>query len=165
MFEVTNGAFTGAHVLISLVGISSGLYVLYEMLRGRLPAAWTAIFLATTVATSATGFLFHSRAFGPARVVGLLSLVLLALALVALYGRRLVGAWRATYVISAVAALYLNVFVAVVQAFLKIPTLRMLAPTQTEPAFVIAQGVTLVVFIALGALATRRMCAEPATAS
>jgi hypothetical protein len=119
------------------------------------------LFLLTTVATSATGFLFHSR-FGPAHAIGAISLVILAVALLALYGRKLSGAWRWIYVASAVLALYLNAFVAVVQTFQKVAFFHVLAPTQGEPPFAVAQGLVLLIFIAAGIVAAKRF--HPAAA-
>ena len=150
------GAFTLLHVIISLVGIASGLVVLFAMIGGRRADALTAVFLATTVATSVTGFFFHSKAIGPPHIVGVISLVVLAVALLALYGRRLAGVWRPVYVVTAVLALYLNSFVAVVQAFLKIPALHALAPAGSEPPFAIAQVLVLLAFAGLGYLAVKR---------
>jgi len=150
------GAFTTLHVLISLVAILTGLIVLAGMLRSANWPALTATFLATTVLTSATGFLFHSKAFGPPHAVGLLSLILLAVALFALYGQKLAGLWRPVYVGCAVASLYFNVFVLVVQGFGKIGALKALAPTGTEPPFLIAQAATLILFVVLGVFAERR---------
>jgi len=144
------------HVLLSLAGIASGLVVLFAMIVGRQLNGWTALFLATTVLTSVTGFLLPSMGFDPARRVGVISLVALAAAIVALYSFRLRGAWRWIYVNTAVFALYLNCFVGVVQAFQKIPTLHALAPTGSDPAFMIAQGLVLGVFVVLGILALRR---------
>jgi len=144
------------HVLLSLAGIASGLVVLFAMVVGRQLNGWTAFFLATTVLTSVTGFLLPSMGFDPARRVGVISLVALAAAIVALYTFRLRGAWRWIYVGTAVFALYLNCFVGVVQAFQKIPTLHALAPTGSEPAFMIAQAVVLGLFVILGILALRR---------
>jgi hypothetical protein len=148
--------FTLVHVILSLVGILAGAIAALGMLSAKKLESWTALFLATTVATSATGFLFHSAAFGPPHVVGFISLVVLAVAILALYGRHLAGPWRWIYVVGAVLALYLNVFVGVVQAFQKLPFLQPLAPTQSEPPFLIAQVVVMVIFIALGILAARR---------
>ena len=148
--------FTLLHVAISLVGILTGLVVLAAMILGRDLKINTAVFLAATVLTSATGFLFHSAKFGPPHIVGLLSLVILAVALAALYGKHLAGIWRPTYVITAVTALYLNCFVLVVQAFGKIPALTALAPTGSEPPFQVAQLVVLALFVVLGFLAMRR---------
>jgi hypothetical protein len=154
-------AFTTLHVVISLIGIASGLVVLYAMLTSRRLDGWTALFLATTILTSVTGFMFPFNGVTPGHVVGAISLVVLALALLALYIFRLAGAWRWLYVATAVAALYLNVFVAVVQAFQKIAFLQPLAPTQSEPPFAVAQIATLLLFLALGFLAIRRF--HPAT--
>lgn len=154
---LSTGTFTTAHVIISLVGIATGLYVLAQMLRATLSRGWTTIFLATTIATSVTGFFFHSKAFGPPHAVGAISLVLLAIALVALLARKLHSVWRPVYVGCAVTSLYFNVFVLIVQAFAKIRALHALAPTQAEPPFAIAQGLALILFIALGVLAARRM--------
>ena len=144
------------HVLLSLAGIASGLVVLFAMINARQLNGWTAFFLATTVLTSLTGFLLPSMGFDPARRVGVISLVALAAAIVALYGFRLRGAWRWIYVGTAAFALYLNCFVGVVQAFQKIPVLHALAPTGSEPPFVIAQVLVLGLFLILGILALRR---------
>lgn len=148
--------FTLIHVLISLVGILSGGVVLQGMLKARRLDRWTTIFLATTVATSVTGFLFPFHGFTPALGTGILSMVALAIAIYALYDRKLTGIWRKTYVISAVFSLYLNVFVLVVQLFLHVPAIHALAPKQTEPPFVISQLLVLVTFIALGIQATKK---------
>jgi hypothetical protein len=144
------------HVLLSLVGIASGLVVLFAMINGRQLTGWTAFFLTTTVLTSVTGFLLPSMGFDPARRVGVISLVALAAAIVALYGFRLRGTWRWIYIGTAAFALYLNCFVGVVQAFQKIPVLHALAPTGSEPPFVIAQILVLGLFVILGILALRR---------
>jgi len=148
--------FTLFHVALSLVGIGSGLVVIFGLLAGRRLDGWTALFLSTTVATSLTGFGFPFDHLLPSHKVGILSLLVLALAIVARYVYRLVGPWRRVYAVSACAALYFNVFVGVVQAFLKVPALKALAPHQTEAPFVVAQGAVLVVFVTLGALATLR---------
>ena len=150
------GVFTTVHVIISLIAILAGLVVLAEMLGGAFSKPWTGLFLAATIATSATGFLFHSKSFGPPHILGVLSLIALAGAVFALYGRKLAGGWRAVYVVCAVLALYFNAFVGVVQAFQKLPPLHTLAPTQTEAPFAVAQAATLILFIVLGALAFRR---------
>ena len=144
------------HVAASLIGIASGLIVLYGLLMSKQFSGWTALFLGTTILTSVTGFLLPPFDFDPPRVVGLISLVLLALAAAALYAFHLARAWRWVYVVTATAALYLNVFVAVIQSFQKLPFLQALAPTQSEPPFVVAQVVVLLAFIALGALAVVR---------
>ncbi|THD63835.1 hypothetical protein [Phenylobacterium sp.] len=150
------GAYTTLHVIISIVAILSGLVVLLAMDGNRRLDALTALFLITTVLTSAGGFLFHSKMIGPPHIVGIISLADLAVALWALYLGRLAGVWRPVYVITATIALYLNVFVLVVQAFGKVPALHALAPNGNEPPFAAAQGLTLVVFVILGYLAVRR---------
>jgi hypothetical protein len=155
--------FTFLHVLISLVGIASGLIVLERFFRNRTLGVSNLVFLITTILTSVTGFLFPFKTFGsPAHVVGIISLVILAIALFALYAGNLVGPWRWIYVGTAMVALYLNVFVAVVQSFLKIGRLHALAPTGSEPPFVITQGVVLVLFVAMGIVALMRF--RPPTA-
>jgi hypothetical protein len=138
------------HVAISLIGILSGLVVLYGLMSGSLSGVWTAVFLSTTILTSLSGFPLEPFGFDPPRAVGVISLVLLALAVAAYYAFHLAGAWRWIFVGSAVAALYLNVFVLVAQAFMKLPALKALAPTQSEPPFVVSQAVVLLAFIALG---------------
>lgn len=153
---LSTAAFTALHVALSLLGIASGLIVAFGLMsNSRLPA-WTATFLTTTVATSVTGFLFHSTNIGPPHVVGLISLVVLAVAIVALYSMKLAGHWRLIFIISAVLALYLNVFVAVVQAFQKIAALHTLAPTGSEPAFAATQLVALAAFAGVAVLAAKR---------
>jgi hypothetical protein len=154
--------FTTLHVIISLIGIVAGLVVLLGMLGGRQLGSWTAIFLATTVLTSATGFLFPFNKLLPSHVVGIISLAVLAIALLALYGLHLAGAWRWIYVAAAVLALYFNVFVGVVQAFQKLAFLQPFAPTQTEAPFIVAQVLVLAIFAALGVLAVRSFHPEAA---
>jgi len=156
IFGLSTSAFTTLHVIISLVAIAAGLVVVALMIAGRMARAVTGLFLATSLLTDVTGFMFHSKSFGPPHIIGVVSLLILALACFALYVRKLGGAWRGTYVVTAVTGLYLNVFVAVVQAFGKLPALHASAPTGSEPPFAIAQGLTLVIFIGLGALALRR---------
>jgi hypothetical protein len=153
---MSTAAFTQFHVILSLIGIGSGIVAVVGMLSAtRLPGL-TAIFLATTAATSVTGFMFHFASFGPPEIVGVISLVVLALAVLALYAYQLSGSWRWIYVAAAVCALYLNVFVAVVQTFQKVAFFHALAPTQQEPPFAVAQGVVLIVFVVLGIAATRK---------
>jgi hypothetical protein len=147
--------FTLLHVGISLVAILSGLAVLAAMLGNRNLRVCTALFLATSLLTSVTGFLYPG-AVDPARIVGVISLVALAAALVALYQRRLAGSWRIAYIVTAVLALYLNCFVAVTQAFGKVPALANLAPTQSSPVFLGAQAALLVAFLAAGVMAVAR---------
>jgi hypothetical protein len=153
---LSTSTFTTLHVIISLIGIFSGAIVLFGWLGGKSSGGWTALFLLTTVLTSVTGFFFHSASFGPPHVVGIISLVLLAAAIAALYVFHLAGFWRGLYIVCATMALYLNCFVGVVQAFQKLSFLQPLAPTQSEPPFLIAQIAVLVIFIALGALAVKR---------
>jgi hypothetical protein len=149
-------AFTTLHVVISLVGIATGFIVLYGMLSSQKLEAWTALFLATTVLTSVTGFMFPIGGLTPGLVIGAISLIVLAVALAALYAFRLAGPWRWIYVVTALLALYLNVFVGVVQAFQKLPFLQPLAPTQSEPPFAVAQLAVLAIFLVLGFQAVRR---------
>jgi len=148
--------FTLFHVVLSLVGIAAGVVVMFGLLSSKKLPALTAIFLWTTVLTSVTGYFFPRDHILPSHIVGALSLVILAVALYALYVRHLTGNWRWIYVVSAVVSLYLNVFVLVVQAFLKIEALKALAPTQAEPPFVIAQGVVLLSYIAVGFFAVKK---------
>lgn len=147
--------FTLVHVVISLLGIASGFVVLYGLLSGQRLDGWNAFFLVTTILTSVTGFFFPSEHFGPPHVVGVLSLIVLAIALAARYAFHLAGKWRSIYAITAIAALYFNVLVGVVQAFQKIPALHDLAPKQTEMPFVLTQLLVLGLFIALGIKAAR----------
>lgn len=147
--------FTLVHILISLLGILSGLVVLGGWLAGKQYPRLTALFLSMTILTSATGFFFPLKGFTPAVGVGILSLILLAVAVFALYGRKLAGGWRKTYVIAAVSALYFNFFVLVAQMFQKVPALKELAPTQTEPPFGAAQAVVFLLFLVLGIAAVR----------
>jgi hypothetical protein len=156
VFGMSLATYTLVHVIISLVGIGSGLVVLFGLLGGKRLDGWTGLFLATTVATSVTGFGFPVEHFLPSHGVGIISLVALAIAILALYAKRLAGGWRRTYVISSVVALYLNCFVAVVQSFEKVAPLRALAPTQSEPPFAIAQLALLALFVGLGIAAARR---------
>lgn len=153
--------FTLFHVALSFVGIFSGVVVLFGLLTVKRLDGWTVIFLATTVATSLTGFLFPFRGITPALGTGIVSIVALAISLYARYVRRMTGGWRKTYVISAVIALYLNVFVLVVQTFLKVPALNALAPKQNEPPFAITQLLVLALFVVLGVLASIRFRLEP----
>lgn len=156
---------TLVHVALSLVGIATGFVEIAGLLSGTRRERWTKVFLASTIATSATGLLFPFERFLPSHAFGLISLLLLGVALAARYRHHLDGRWGAIYAVTAIVAQYLNVFVLVVQSFLKVPVLKALAPTQTEPTFVIAQLVTLVAFSILGALATRQALASPSPAS
>ncbi len=143
---------TFVHVLLSLIGIGSGFVVLFGLLASRRLNGWTALFLVTTVLTSVTGFLFPFHRFLPSHGVGVISLIVLAVAIFARYTRQLAGAWRRSYVICATTALYLNVFVLAVQLFEKVPALKAMAPTQSEPPFKIAQLALLALFIVLTVL-------------
>jgi hypothetical protein len=152
------------HVVVSLVGIGSGFVVLGGLLSAKRLDRWTAVFLGSTVLTSLTGFPLPADHILPSHVVGVISLVVLAAAITARYSRRLVGAWRWIYVVSAAIALYLNVFVGIVQAFLKVPALKTLAPTQSEPPFLMTQLVVMVLFFVLTILATFRFRGTPPAA-
>jgi hypothetical protein len=154
-------AFTLFHVALSLIGIVSGLVVVLALLESKRLDLWTAVFLTTTMLTSVTGFLFPSHGFTPGIGVGIVSLIVLAFAILARYRFRLAGGWRRTYAITAVLALYLNVFVLIVQSFEKISALKALAPTQSEPPFQITQLVALVIFGALAILAAMKFRGEP----
>jgi hypothetical protein len=153
--------FTEVHVLISLIGIISGLVVMFGLLAAKRLNRWTALFLLSTLATSVTGFFFPFHGFTPAIGVGIVSVVVLAIALFARYGRHLAGAWRWIYVVTAMLAQYLNVFVLVVQLFQKVPALKALAPTQSEPPFAITQLVVLAIFVLLTVLAVIKFRVEP----
>jgi len=150
--------FTMVHVIISLIGIASGFAVLSGLLGSNRMAGMTALFLITTILTSATGFLFPFEKLLPSHMIGILSLVLLAIACFALYGMKLSGAWRWIYVVTALLAFYFNVFVLVIQSFLKIPALTALAPGNPPagPVFAVVQGIVLVFFIVVIIGAIRR---------
>jgi len=157
--------FTLVHVLLSLIGIFSGFVVVFGLLAAKRLDGWTTLFLASTVLTSVTGFLFPFHGFLPSHGVGILSLLALAIAIFARYGRHLAGLWRRTYVITAVIALYLNVFVLIVQLFQKVPALKAIAPTQSEAPFKVTQLVALVLFVVLASFAAIRFRSEqPGTA-
>jgi hypothetical protein len=155
-------AFTVFHVLLSLAGIGAGLIVLYGLLTSKRMDGWTSLFLSTTAATSLTGYLFPVHEFLPSHAVGILSLIALAFSVLARYRYHLEGGWRRTYAITAVIALYFNVFVLIVQLFLKVPLLHALAPTGTEPPFLATQLGTLLLFTVLGIRAASRFQREPA---
>jgi len=157
---MTTSTFTLLHVLISLAGIGSGFIVVYGLLTGKRLDGWTAIFLATTVLTSLTGFLFPVEHLLPSHIIGMISLVVLAVAILARYAGHMEHAWRWIYVVCAVLALYLNVFVAVVQSFLKIPAVHALAPTQKEPPFLVAQLVVMAIFVMIGVFAVKKFPLE-----
>ena len=153
--------FVTVHVIISLIGIVAGIIVMIGLLGSNRMPGLTAIFLLFTILTSATGFLIPpllSEKLLPSHIVGILSLVLLAIACVALYGMKLSGAWRSVYVVTAMTSLYLNIFVLIIQAFLKVPALHALAPSvpPSEPPFAIIQGIVLVFFVIVIIGAVRR---------
>jgi len=156
IFGMSTETYTSLHVVISLIGIASGLVVMYGLLHSKRLDGWTALFLGTTVATSVTGFGFPFDHLLPSHIVGLISLVVLAIAIVARYALHLAGPWLRIYVVGAVMGLYFNVFVLVAQAFQKVPALKTLAPTQSEPPFAIAQLIVLAGFIVLGIFAAKR---------
>ena len=147
--------FTAIHVLLSLVGIASGLVVLSGMMTANVMYSWTLLFLASTLATSVTGFFFPFHGFTPALGVGILSVVTLLAAIAARYRFHLTGTWRWIYVVGAATALYFNSFVLVAQAFLKIPELHVLAPTGSERPFALAQALVLAFYLVTGALAIK----------
>jgi hypothetical protein len=151
---------TFVHVLLSLIGIFAGLVVMVGLFTSNPLKGWTAVFIWTTVATSVTGFLFPFHRFLPSHAIGIISLLVLAVVIYALYGRHLAGAWRRIYAITAMIALYLNVFVLIAQLFAKVPALKALAPTQTEGPFKEAQLAALVVFVVLTILAAIKFHGE-----
>jgi hypothetical protein len=162
---MSTASFTLLHVIISLIAILAGAVVGIGMwFSNRLPV-WTAVFLVFTIATSITGFMFHSASFGPPQVIGVISLMALLFAVLALYVFGFTGSWRWIYVATAVLALYLNVFVLVVQAFQKVPQLHRLAPTGTELPFAIVQALLLAAFVVCGIVALRRFHPHAAVAA
>jgi hypothetical protein len=150
--------FTLVHVIISLAAIASGFIVLFGLLGSNKMSGMTALFLATTILTSATGFLFPFTQLLPSHMIGIISLVLLAITCIALYGMKLAGPWRPVYVVTAMTSLYLNVFVLVIQVFLKIPALHALAPSvpPAEPPFLVVEGLALGFFVIVIIGAVRR---------
>src|ERR1700720_1609521 len=155
--------FVTAHVIISLIGIVAGIIVMFGLLGSNKMPGLTAIFLLFTILTSATGFLFPFEKLLPSHMVGILSLVLLAIACFSLYVMKLAGPWRWIYVVTAMTSLYLNIFVLVIQAFLKVPALHALAPSvpPSEPPFAILQGIVLVFFVIVIIGAIRRFRPMP----
>lgn len=152
---ISTHLFLQIHVALSLIALVAGL-VLYGLLKGRALGGWTELFLVTIILTSVTGFPLPPFGLDPPRMVGILSLILLAVALASIYVFRASGAWRWIFVAAAMAALYLDAFVGVIQAFAKLSALHALAPTGSEPPFVIVQVIVLVIFVVLGFLAARR---------
>ena len=161
MLGMSLSTFTTVHVIISLVGIASGLVVLFGMFSSKRLDGLTALFLLTTVLTSVTGFMFPFTHLTPGGKVGIISLVVLAIAILARYSFHMVGKWRWIYVVTAIIAEYLNVFVLVVQCFEKVPALHAMAPTGSEPPFLIAQLVVMAIFIVLTIFAVKKFHPEP----
>src|SRR5208282_3734917 len=157
--------FTFFHVLLSLIGIFSGFIAVFGMIAGKRLDGWTALFLVTTALTSITGFFFPFHGVTPGIIVGIVSLVVLAVAIPARYVKHLAGAWRKIYAVTATIALYLNVFVLVAQLFMKVPSLHVLAPTGSEPPFLISQVVVMAIFIALTITAAIKFHPEAVHAS
>ena len=157
---MSTATYTFLHVLLSLIGIGSGLVVVFGLLTGKLLDRWTAIFLVTTALTSITGFGFPFDHLLPSHIVAIMSLVALAFVIPARYMFHLAGAWRWVYVIGSAVALYFNVFVLVVQSFEKVAALKALAPTQKEPPFVVAQLLVLLIFATLTLFAIVRFHPE-----
>jgi hypothetical protein len=156
--------FLQIHVAISLIALVLGLIALITWVSGGSARGWTASFLVGLILTSVTGFPLPPFGLDPPRMVGILSLILLAIAVLAIYGFRVAGPWRWIFVIAATVALYLDAFVGVIQAFNKLAFLHDLAPNGSEPPFVVAQVVVLAIFVVLGFLAVRRFRAGPAMA-
>ena len=159
---MSTAAFTTVHVALSLIGLAAGFIVVFGMIRSRILPAWNGVFLATTALTSLTGFLFPFKQVTPGIVVGILSMVVLILAALALYLWHLAGRWRGTYVISAVLALFFNFLALIAQSFEKIPALNALAPTMSEAPFQIAQVLAVALFAILAVLAFKRFRIAPA---
>ena len=154
-------ALTWVHTILSLVALAAGFVVLRDLLQSRPPDRWTKVFLMTAIATSVTGFLFPFTSFGPSHWVGVLSLIVLALALLAAYVYGFAGPWRRVYAASLVLTQYFLVFVAIAQAFMKVPALHAAAPTLSEPPFAVAQVIALVLFAGMAIAAARTFRYEP----
>ena len=154
IFDVTT--LVGFHTVVSLVALVAGVVVVFGMIGNATMPGMSALFLATAVITSATGFLFAVDRILPSHIFGVVSLLALAAAILGRYAFGFAGRWRLTYVLCVVLATYLDAFVAVVQTFQKVPAVNALAPTQSEPPFAIAQGALLVVFVILAVLVARR---------
>ena len=157
---MSTATYTLLHVLISLAGIASGLVVMFGLLAQKRLDGWTGLFLTTTALTSITGFGFPFHRLLPSHIVGIISLVVLAIVIPARYAFHLAGPWRWIYVIGSAIALWFNVFVLIVQSFQKVPALQALAPKQSEPPFVIAQAAALTLFVVFGVVAAMRFHTE-----
>ncbi|MBX9709692.1 MAG: hypothetical protein K2X60_01535 [Xanthobacteraceae bacterium] len=153
--------FTVLHLVISMIAIALGFVVAGGLLSSNRLPGWTALFLVTTILTNATGFLFPFTKLLPSHMVAIISLVLLTIAVYALYGKGLVGKWRFVYVVTSMLALWFNVFVLIAQSFQKVALLNVYAPTGTEPPFAITQGVALVFFVILIFLAVKKFRPAP----
>jgi hypothetical protein len=162
IFSITT--FTLIHLLISLVAITAGLVVVGGLIAGQRLDGWTGLYLVTTALTSITGFGFPFTHLLPSHQVGIVSLVVLPIVIVARYRKHLLGAWRSVYVVGTVLVLYLNFFVLVVQLFRRVPALLVAAPTQKEPPFVVTQLLVMALFVVLGIAAFRRFRPQPAVA-
>jgi hypothetical protein len=155
-FGLSLPAFTEFHVIISLIGIVAGLIFFVALSGGRWLSSWCAVFLAFTILTSVTGFLFPPKPIGPPFIFGVVSLILLAASLLAVYGRRLTGGWRVVFLVTALLAQWLNMVVLVVQSYQKLPVLHALAPTGGEPVVLASQAVVLLVVLFAGWKTLRR---------
>jgi hypothetical protein len=158
MFDITT--FTLIHVVLSLVGIFAGLIVAGGFVAGKRLDGWTGVFLVSTVLTNVTGFGFPFVSLLPSHIVGVISLIVLAVVIVARYWKHLAGGWHGGCVVGAVLALYLIVFVLLAQLFLRLPALIAAAPTQKEPPFLVTQLIVLALFLWLGQAARRGYRAE-----
>jgi hypothetical protein len=163
VFGMSLATYTLVHVIISLVGIVSGLIVLFGLFQSKRMGGMTLLFLVTTALTSLTGFGFPFEKLLPSHILAILSLITLGICIPARYSFRMAGKWRSTYVITAVIALYFNCFVLVAQGFMKVPSLHALAPKGNEPPFAIAQGILLVLFIVAGIGAVKKFRPEQET--
>jgi hypothetical protein len=161
---MSTATYTFLHVLISLIGIGSGLVVMFGFITGKRLDTLTAVFLTTTALTSVTGFGFPFDHLLPSHKLGIISLAVLAIAIPARYVFHLAGSWRWIYVVGASMALYLNVFVLIAQLFMKVPALKTLAPTQSEPPFLVAPILVLLIFVGITILAAKRFHLQPARA-
>jgi hypothetical protein len=148
--------FTFLHVALSLIGIGAGFFVMFGLLKSIELRLLTALFFLSTIGTSLTGFLFPNKTVTPGIVLGVLSMIVLILALFAQYGKKLAGVWRGVYVVSVCLAFYFNMFVLVAQAFAKVPALKAAAPTMASPAFGLAQLALLLIFVLLTIRAVKR---------
>ncbi len=153
---MSTALFTAIHVVLSLIGIATGFILMFGMIGGRKLPSWTVWFFVTNLLTDVTGFLFPFKGITPGIIIGVLSVVVLLLASLSYYVMRLVGTWRARYVISAAVVLYFNVFVLIVQSFEKLPMLKAIAPTQASAPFGITQLCALGLIVLLTFLAFRR---------